>query len=208
MIHSKHYLYQTWASMIQRCENPKRWKGYGERGIKVCLRWRKSFPLFVEDMGDRPQGCSIDRINPNGNYEPGNCRWATPKQQAETKRRPIVRICNTCGTSKLNGRTWHGRCHKCNEYQRRNGFDRPVNFKEIEKIRADKISKIHSRPILQIDKNGSVMAEFKSVREASKALTGRSLATAIGNCLAGRSKSSWGYMWKYKNPVRYITPSG
>lgn len=77
--------YKTWKEMRARCAKPQKWqyKYYGAKGINVCKRW-ESFELFYADMGDRPEGTSIDRINPEGDYEPTNCRWATPKQQAET----------------------------------------------------------------------------------------------------------------------------
>lgn len=81
-------IYQSWASMISRCFNEKNlhYKDYGGRGITVCARWRKSFQSFLEDMGERPESMSLDRTNNDGNYEPGNCQWATAKQQANNRR--------------------------------------------------------------------------------------------------------------------------
>ena len=74
--------------MLARCHNPKHcsYKYYGGKGVKVCARWRKSFKNFLNDMGKRKNGTSIDRVDPFGHYEPGNCRWATPQQQQQNRR--------------------------------------------------------------------------------------------------------------------------
>lgn len=80
---------KSWYHMIQRCTNPKhaKWANYGARGIRVCDRWL-SLDSFVEDMGLRPDGKTLDRYpNGEGNYEPGNCRWATGNEQANNTRR-------------------------------------------------------------------------------------------------------------------------
>lgn len=79
--------YNTWAQMLARCNNPKsmNYKNYGAKGIKVCDRWR-SFENFYADMGEKPKGQSIDRINVLKGYEPGNVRWATWKEQNRNQR--------------------------------------------------------------------------------------------------------------------------
>ena len=82
--------YHAWQHLRQRCGNPlnPEFGRYGARGIRVCDRWLR-FENFLADMGRRPgKGYSIDRINNDGNYEPGNCRWATAKQQAMNRRPP------------------------------------------------------------------------------------------------------------------------
>jgi hypothetical protein len=83
--------YRTWDAMLQRCSNPRntRYKYYGGRGITVCERWRK-FENFFADMGERPSGMSIDRIDNDGNYEPGNCRWITQSQQLKNRTRALI----------------------------------------------------------------------------------------------------------------------
>lgn len=82
--------YSSWRAMISRCSNPHRpnYHLYGGRGISVCESW-KSFPAFLQDMGLRPDGHQIDRINVDGNYEPSNCRWVTPKQNSNNRRAKI-----------------------------------------------------------------------------------------------------------------------
>lgn len=107
--------YSTWRGMIQRCEDPnfRSYPSYGGRGVRVCPCWRNSFEAFLADMGEKPRGASIERVNVNGDYEPGNCRWATPREQARNRRTNrrvlldgvIVPLIEACERTGLNYRT-------------------------------------------------------------------------------------------------------
>lgn len=82
--------YRTWVNMLRRCANPDSsgYERYGGRGIRVCRRWKSSFPNFLADMGRRPStDHSVDRRNGDGHYEPSNCRWATRREQRRNQSR-------------------------------------------------------------------------------------------------------------------------
>lgn len=107
----------AWGQMIARCydpENPK-YKNYGARGIRVCDRWI-CYRLFLEDMGPRPDGKTLNRIDNDGNYDPGNCEWATYREQAQNRS-------DNCNI------TFNGETLCLTEWERRTGIYR----KTIEK---------------------------------------------------------------------------
>lgn len=84
--------YKTWCKMKSRCyvETDASYPSYGKRGILVCPQWLNSFEVFFADMGPKPKGdYSIERLNVNGDYEPGNCVWATQKEQSRNKRNTV-----------------------------------------------------------------------------------------------------------------------
>lgn len=104
--YSRHPTYQSWRAMKRRCSDPSHrdYAIYGGRGIQVCERWQK-FENFFADMGIRPDGRTLDRIDANKGYEPGNCRWATPSQQQNNMRSNRIL-------------TLHGRSHTVSEWSR------------------------------------------------------------------------------------------
>ena len=105
--------YRSWIAAKNRCYNPRNsdWSDYGGRGITMCDEWRDDFAAFLRDMGPRPSGRSIDRIDHNGPYAPGNCRWATTDQQANNQRSNI-------------GLNFGGKTHTLAEWARITGIPR------------------------------------------------------------------------------------
>lgn len=85
-------IYRTWSDMRRRCNNPNSqvYRHYGGRGIKVCDRWMESFINFYEDMGDKPVGSSLERIDNDGDYEPSNCIWLPKSEQPNNTRRTVL----------------------------------------------------------------------------------------------------------------------
>lgn len=104
---ARNSVYDKWVLMRQRCNNPKAtgYANYGGRGIRVCARWN-SFENFLADMGDPPIGAQLDRVDNNGNYGPGNCRWATKSQQMTNRRR------RRDAASKYHGVSWRAAARK------------------------------------------------------------------------------------------------
>lgn len=101
---SKDGAYSSWSCMIQRCYDKRhdQYARYGEKGITVCSAWH-DFELFFADMGSRPKGMTIDRIDSSGNYAPGNCRWATKKEQSNNRKNSKLLEFNGM---KMNTRDW------------------------------------------------------------------------------------------------------
>ncbi len=96
----------SWASMLDRCTNPNaaNWNRYGGRGIKIVDAWQ-DFAVFLADVGERPEGKTLDRIDNNGNYEPGNCRWATV-QENNQNRKYSTACKNGCTCKRHHGRVF------------------------------------------------------------------------------------------------------
>jgi hypothetical protein len=122
MTTKRHPLYATWCGMIQRCEYAKAagYARYGGRGIRVCDRWRHDFAAFLADMGPRPTPRhTVDRVDNDGNYEPGNCRWATRTEQRNNIPGRLVWL------------TLNGETHTVTEWARLRGIDSFTLFRRV-----------------------------------------------------------------------------
>ena len=109
---SKSPEYRAWSNMKQRCYNLniRSYKDYGARGIKVCDRWLNSFANFLEDMGLKPDPrLTLERVNNDGNYEPGNCKWATAKEQIDNQRKRRI-VCIGCHVEFCATKSWQRFC--------------------------------------------------------------------------------------------------
>lgn len=114
--------YSCWQNAIRRCYSKKsqRFAQYGGRGITMCARWRGSFSNFIADMGLRPEGHSLDRIDTNGHYSPENCRWATDEQQRNNMRQCVHY-------------DWHGERMTLAQIERKTGIPRSVIYRRIKR---------------------------------------------------------------------------
>lgn len=113
--------YNVWSAMMQRCynENNPSYHNYGGRGIKVCERWH-NYSSFIKDIGNRPKGGTLDRINNNGNYEPKNCRWVDMKTQQNNRRNNRIIVHN-------------GKEYTVSELARIYGVEREILFDRVLK---------------------------------------------------------------------------
>jgi hypothetical protein len=185
--------YSSYNAMITRCENPHvpSYKRYGGRGIKVCDRWKESFSNFLQDMGKKPTPKhSIERIDNNGNYEPGNCKWATTKEQS------LNRSSNCMVLYKEESKPLQEWIDILNlpSILTRNRIDNgwtPERAFETPMFRS-------SKTVLKVDQftlEGVFIKQWQSTKEISKYY--KVHKSCITDCINGKTSKSKGFLWKY-----------
>lgn len=197
----------AWHAMRGRCYNSKNhaYKYYGERGIKVCDRWKNSFNNFLADMGKAPSpNHSIDRIDVNGDYSPENCRWATVKEQARNKRRSIIVFIDEKKMALMEA------CDKYNipydyavEWTKKGVLDFLIILEKranlIEKSKNGRANPNLFRKVCQISlKDGSIVKEWESLRDATIFFSNKP-NSHISNVakLGAPYISAYGFGWAY-----------
>ena len=186
---SSHPLYRCWASMKNRCYNQNdklNYEEYGSRGIKVCERWlgKNGFWNFVEDMGQKPKGYSIDRIDVDGDYEPSNCRWASPKEQAYNRRNCLVFVIDGKAYNTEEAAKILGKHPETLRIRKRKGFSN----KEI--VSKDDIRRL-KKTVICVETG----EKFDSIMAAGRAYN--ISYQVIASCLHGRGKTAAGKHWEF-----------
>ena len=135
--------YNIWRAMIGRCNNPKHpaFKNYGGRGIVVCPQWRESFIVFWEDMkGGYEDDLTIDRINNDGSYEPGNCTWSTYMEQSHNRRAKVNSKTGICGVYLSRNGKYKAQIMRNHKKHYLGTFDNPQDAVRARKIKEEKLS--------------------------------------------------------------------
>lgn len=184
--------YSVWLGMKDRCFNPafKQWDDYGGRGITVCERWRKSFAAFYDDMGRRPSPeHQLDRIDNDGDYEPGNVRWATPSEN-----------CNNKSNNRLIAHG--GQTRTLTEWSREAGLPLLVLLSRIDRL-GWAFERALSEPVRSQNKGGHIT---RVVQFAGRSMTVREWAEEMGirpHTLATRiGRYGWSVERALTTPVR------
>ena len=182
-----HYrCYRVWSGMKQRLR-----RDIGYAHVQLHPPW-KEFANFLMDMGEAPEGYSLDRIDPSGNYEPGNCRWIPRNEQPRTTRIYLsIGPCVDCGQGRGNR---SGRCKQCYAYFQRNKIPRPANAEDRSKIRKESSGQRSTWFVDQFTLDDVFIKRWPNATEAAKEVG--VLHSSISNCVRNRSKSSAGFKWK------------